>query len=195
MAGIRAVNRYARASTFRDGEAGRGSGAREVTLKQWSRRLFIEKAVAGTSSAVAFAYRSHSPAVAASQAASSSASNDLASLDLQEAATLLRQKKVSPVELTRACLSRIEALNPVLNAFITVTAESALAQARVAEGELQRGMFRGPLHGIPVALKDLGDTAGVRTTAGARSSRITSPAKMPPLCSGFVTQEPSSWAS
>ncbi len=136
-------------------------------MQEWSRRLFIEKAVVGTSSAVAFAYCSHWPAVAASQAANTSASNDLASLDLQEAATLLRQKKVSPVELTRACLSRIEALNPVLNAFITVTAESALTQARVAEGELQRGTSRGPLHGIPVALKDLVDVAGVRTTAGS----------------------------
>ena len=136
-------------------------------MQEWSRRLFIEKAVVGTSSAVAFGYRPQWLAVAASQAASTSASNDLASLDLQEAATLLRQKKVSPVELTRACLARIEALNPVLNAFITVTAESALGQARVAEGELQRGASRGPLHGIPVALKDLIDTAGVRTTAGS----------------------------
>ena len=92
---------------------------------------------------------------------------DLASLTLQEAATLLRQKKASPVELTRACLARIEALNPVLNAFITITSESALAQAREAEAELQRGMWRGPLHGIPVALKDLIDVAGVRTTAGS----------------------------
>ena len=62
---------------------------------------------------------------------------------------------------------RIEQFNPALNAFITVTAEAALAQARTAEAEIQRGTWRGPLHGIPIALKDLFDTAGVKTTAGS----------------------------
>jgi aspartyl-tRNA(Asn)/glutamyl-tRNA(Gln) amidotransferase subunit A len=80
---------------------------------------------------------------------------------------LLRQGSVSPVELTTACLTRIEKLNPELNAFITVTAESALAQARQAEAEIRRGGWRGALHGIPLALKDLIDTAGVRTTAAS----------------------------
>ena len=80
---------------------------------------------------------------------------------------LLRQGSVSPVELTTACLARIEKLNPRLNAFITVTAESALAQARQAEAEIRRGDWRGPLHGIPLALKDLIDTSGVRTTAAS----------------------------
>ncbi len=79
----------------------------------------------------------------------------------------LKRKEVSPVELTQACLDRIEQLNPALNAFITVTGESALAEARVAEIEIARGDWRGPLHGIPVALKDLIDTAGTRTTAGS----------------------------
>jgi aspartyl-tRNA(Asn)/glutamyl-tRNA(Gln) amidotransferase subunit A len=86
---------------------------------------------------------------------------------LSEAADLIRRRKVSPVELTRACLARIEWLNPALNCFITVTGESALAQAKEAEAEIQRGRWRGPLHGIPVALKDLFDTAGVKTTAGS----------------------------
>ena len=84
-----------------------------------------------------------------------------------ELAPRLRRKEVSPVELTRACLDRIEKLNPALNAFITVTAESALAEARAAEIEISRGEWRGPLHGIPVALKDLIDTAGTRTTAAS----------------------------
>jgi len=79
----------------------------------------------------------------------------------------LRRKEVSPVEVTRACLNRIEKLNPTLNAFITVTAESALAEARAAEIELSRGEWRGPLHGIPVAVKDLIDTAGTPTTAAS----------------------------
>ncbi|MFZ0771646.1 MAG: amidase [Candidatus Sulfotelmatobacter sp.] len=84
-----------------------------------------------------------------------------------ELAPRLRRKEVSPLELTRACLDRIEKLNPALNAFITVTPESALAEARAAEIEISRGEWRGPLHGIPVALKDLIDTAGTRTTAAS----------------------------
>jgi aspartyl-tRNA(Asn)/glutamyl-tRNA(Gln) amidotransferase subunit A len=79
----------------------------------------------------------------------------------------LRRRDVSPVEITRAYLDRIERLNPALNAFITVTADSALTEARTAEGEIGRGEWRGPLHGVPVALKDLIDTANVCTTAGS----------------------------
>jgi aspartyl-tRNA(Asn)/glutamyl-tRNA(Gln) amidotransferase subunit A len=86
---------------------------------------------------------------------------------ISELAPRLRRKEVSPVELTRACLERIEKLNPTLNAFITVTAEPALAEARAAEIEISRGEWRGPLHGTPVALKDLIDTAGTRTTAAS----------------------------
>jgi aspartyl-tRNA(Asn)/glutamyl-tRNA(Gln) amidotransferase subunit A len=82
-------------------------------------------------------------------------------------AALLRRKEVSPLELTRACLDRIERRNPALNAFITVMAESALAEARAAEVEISRGEWRGPLLGIPIALKDLIDTAGTRTTAAS----------------------------
>jgi aspartyl-tRNA(Asn)/glutamyl-tRNA(Gln) amidotransferase subunit A len=91
-------------------------------------------------------------------------STDHAKLSIREAGELVRRKVVSPVELTRACLERIEQLNPTLNAFITVTAEQALAQAREAEAEVQRGRWRGPLHGIPIGLKDNIDTAGARTT-------------------------------
>jgi aspartyl-tRNA(Asn)/glutamyl-tRNA(Gln) amidotransferase subunit A len=74
---------------------------------------------------------------------------------------------VSPRELTAACLARIQQLNPMLNAFITVTAEQATADAQRAEAEIMKGRWRGPLHGIPVGLKDLFDTAGVRTTGGS----------------------------
>jgi aspartyl-tRNA(Asn)/glutamyl-tRNA(Gln) amidotransferase subunit A len=91
----------------------------------------------------------------------------LAFLSVQEASALVRTHKVSPVELTRACLARIDALNPSLNAFITVTPEAALEQAQRAESEVQRGRWRGPLHGIPIAMKDLIDTAGVKTTAAS----------------------------
>src|SRR5579864_8012930 len=104
---------------------------------------------------------------AAASVALKGKSADVTGLSLQEAAALVRRKAVSPVELTQACLARIERLNPALNAFITVTAEQALRDAHDAEAEIQKGKWRGPLHGVPIALKDLFDTAGVRTTAGS----------------------------
>ena len=86
---------------------------------------------------------------------------------IREARVLLHSRQVSPVELTQECLARIEKLNLVLNAFITITADSAMAEARRAETEITRGEWRGPLHGIPLALKDLIDTASIRTTAAS----------------------------
>jgi len=86
---------------------------------------------------------------------------------IAELAPRLRTREISPVEITTQSLRRIEKLNPALNAFITVMAESALADARAAEDELVRGQWRGPLHGIPVALKDLIDTSGTPTTAAS----------------------------
>jgi aspartyl-tRNA(Asn)/glutamyl-tRNA(Gln) amidotransferase subunit A len=84
------------------------------------------------------------------------------------AARALRDKELSPLELTEAYLRRIEELNPQVNAYITVTAERALEDARRATEELAAGKARGPLHGIPIAHKDLYETAGIRTTGGAR---------------------------
>jgi aspartyl-tRNA(Asn)/glutamyl-tRNA(Gln) amidotransferase subunit A len=88
-------------------------------------------------------------------------------LSIAEASDLLRRKQISPVELTTPCLNRIDELNPTINAIITVMHESALAQAREAEAEIAAGNWRGPLHGIPIGLKDLIDTAGVKTTCGS----------------------------
>jgi aspartyl-tRNA(Asn)/glutamyl-tRNA(Gln) amidotransferase subunit A len=96
---------------------------------------------------------------------------------IRQIGELLRKGSLSPVDLTVACLARIEKLNPRLNAFITVTADSALGQARVAEAEIRRGDWRGPLHGIPLALKDLIDTAGVLTTAGSALFKDRVPAE------------------
>src|SRR5438132_11178746 len=87
---------------------------------------------------------------------------------ITEASELVRTSQLSPVDLVRECLEKIETLNPTLNAFITVTADSALAAAVEAEDEIRSGRWRGPLHGIPIGLKDLIDTAGVRTTAASR---------------------------
>lgn len=78
-----------------------------------------------------------------------------------------RSGRTSPVDATEGCLARIAALDPELHAFITVTADQARAEARAAADELARGRDRGPLHGVPIALKDLIDTAGVRTTGGS----------------------------
>lgn len=95
-------------------------------------------------------------------------SNDaLAVQSLKEASDALRAKKVSSEELARACLDRIERHASRFNTFITVTAEEALARARAMDAEIARGAWRGPLHGIPIALKDNMDTAGVRTTAAS----------------------------
>ncbi len=88
-------------------------------------------------------------------------------ITISELGQRLRRREVSPVEITHECLACIEKRNPSLNAFITVMAESALADARRAEAEVLRGEWRGALHGVPVALKDLIDTAGVRTTAAS----------------------------
>ncbi|HKH97557.1 MAG TPA: amidase [Candidatus Sulfotelmatobacter sp.] len=96
---------------------------------------------------------------------------------ISELAPRLRRREVSPVEITRACLEQIEKLNPALNAFITVMADSALLEARTSEAEILRGNWRGPLHGIPVALKDLIDTAGVRTTAASALYKDRIPAQ------------------
>jgi aspartyl-tRNA(Asn)/glutamyl-tRNA(Gln) amidotransferase subunit A len=79
----------------------------------------------------------------------------------------IRAREISPVELTQDCLGRIERLNPKLNAFITVLAESALDEARHAEEDIFRGKYRGPLQGVPIGLKDILDTANVRTTAAS----------------------------
>ena len=98
-------------------------------------------------------------------------SRDVSQLTLAQAADLLRRREVSPVELTKACLGRIEKYNSALNAYITVRAEEALAEARAIESELLRGRPRGPLHGIPIALKDNIDTAGVRSTGASNLFR------------------------
>lgn len=103
--------------------------------------------------------------------------DDLTALTLKRASELLRSRAASPVDLTEACLKRIEKYNPAVNAFITVTGESALTTAREMEAEAHRGKWRGPLHGIPIALKDNIDTAGVRTTGASELFKDRVPAE------------------
>jgi aspartyl-tRNA(Asn)/glutamyl-tRNA(Gln) amidotransferase subunit A len=96
---------------------------------------------------------------------------ELAYASIAEVAPRLASRDLSPVELTQACLDRIACFNQPINAFITVLADSALAEASHAEREIAQGQYRGPLHGIPIAHKDLYFTRGVRTTAGSRVLR------------------------
>jgi aspartyl-tRNA(Asn)/glutamyl-tRNA(Gln) amidotransferase subunit A len=106
-------------------------------------------------------------AAVASRIAFADSSDDLASLTLKQASDRIRSKKVSPVELTEACLDRIKTYNPKINAWITVMRDKALAQAKELEKEQAAGSFRSPLHGIPIGIKDSIDTLGTRTTAAS----------------------------
>jgi aspartyl-tRNA(Asn)/glutamyl-tRNA(Gln) amidotransferase subunit A len=105
------------------------------------------------------------------------ATSDLHFLTIAEAAKLMEARKLSPVELAQAHLKRIAELDPQLNAYVTVTADLALEQARRAEQEIARGNYLGPLHGIPFGLKDIYNTRGILTTAGSR------------VCSGNVPDQ------
>lgn len=96
---------------------------------------------------------------------------------IKEVSALICQQKLSPVEVVDACLKRIEELNPKLNAFITILADQAREQAQAAEAEIKAGHWRGPLHGIPVGIKDFYDTAGVKTTAAFQYFKDRVPAK------------------
>ena len=93
--------------------------------------------------------------------------SDLAVLTLSEAAARVRSGSVTAVALTEACLARIAIYDPKLDAFITVMKNQALAQARMLDAEQKAGKLRGPLHGVPIAIKDIIDTAGTRTTGGS----------------------------
>jgi aspartyl-tRNA(Asn)/glutamyl-tRNA(Gln) amidotransferase subunit A len=143
-----------------------------MRMGHMSRRSFVKTALAGAAGTLI--PRMGAAGVEARQGADKAS---LTTLPLSKASQLAHAKKISPVELTQACLGRIEQLNPKLNAFITVTADSALAEARAAEAEIRRGRSKGPLHGIPIALKDLVDTAGVRTTAASALFKDRVPAQ------------------
>ena len=113
-------------------------------------------------------------------------STDLAFATIEQIATLYRKRKLSPVELTKLMLERIEQINPKINAYITVTGEVALAQAKKAEAELfapnrKSRKDRGPLHGVPISLKDNIYTKGVRTTAGSNILREFLPLQDAPV--------------
>ena len=134
-----------------------------MSEKPTTRREFLEL------SAAAVAASSLSPAPQKSEV-------DLLPLTIAEAAKRIAAKQLSPVELTRSTLVRIEALNPKVGAFITITADQAMDAARTAEREIVQGKYRGPLHGIPFGAKDTYYTQGILTTAGSNVLRDFYPA-------------------
>jgi aspartyl-tRNA(Asn)/glutamyl-tRNA(Gln) amidotransferase subunit A len=126
-----------------------------MTSDSISRRDVLAAAAAGAALA------------AGAGAQAQSKTDELTHLTIAEAGKRIAARTLSPLDLTRAYLERIERFNPRVNAYITVTADAALVQARALEAELAAGKSRGPLHGIPLGLKDNIDTAGVLTTAAS----------------------------
>ena len=134
-------------------------------MRLLSRRQF-SKAVAGTSAALGA--ETFGSSLIPAFAADGIEADQLAGLTLTEAARQIRTGTITSAELTHACLERIRIYNPKVDAFITVMSDYALAQAAQMDREQKAGKFRGPLHGVPIALKDNIDTAGIRTTAASK---------------------------
>ena len=131
-----------------------------------SRREFTA-AVVGSVTVGTAARATAAPLALAQARPAASAPDALSLLTLTEASARIRSGAVTSTDLVKACLARIDVYNPKVNAFITVMRDAALAQAKVLDAEQKAGKLRGPLHGIPIALKDNIDTAGTRTTAAS----------------------------
>ncbi len=136
-------------------------GAVKNNMENPSRRFFLAASAGALTTRFAF----------------SQAPSDLCALTLKQASDGIRAKKFSPVDLTQACLDSIQSWNPKINAWITVMREKALAQAKTLADEQAAGRIRGPLHGIPIGIKDSIDTAGVRTTAASAVYEYRFPAE------------------
>ena len=95
-------------------------------------------------------------------------SDELTRLTISELAPMIKAREVSPVEVTESVLAQVDRLQPKLNSFITVLHDQAMAQAKEAEAALVRGEYKGPLHGVPIGIKDNIATSGIRTTVGTK---------------------------
>ena len=116
---------------------------------------------------------------------------DITSLTIAEASSLIRNCELTSSELTSACLTRIKKLESKIKPFITLTEDHALEAARIADTEIKSNRYSGPLHGIPIALKDLFETEGIRTTAGSKLSDHISSQNVFLSFRNLWTQEPS----
>jgi aspartyl-tRNA(Asn)/glutamyl-tRNA(Gln) amidotransferase subunit A len=134
----------------------------EITRRQFSKRII------GTVAAASTAANWFGSSFSRAAAQDTHSADYLANLSLTEAAAQIRAGKVTSTQLTQACLERIQIYNPKVDAYITVLKEQSLAHAAQLDSEQKQGKFRGPLHGIPIALKDNIDTAGIRTTAASQ---------------------------
>lgn len=132
-----------------------------------SRREFAVSVAGSLAAGAAATHAAASPPTLAQASPAPIAADALPSLTLAEASARIRSGAVTSTELVKACLARIDIYNPKVNAFITVMRDAALTQAKVLDAEQKAGKLRGPLHGIPIALKDNIDTAGTRTTAAS----------------------------
>ena len=121
--------------------------------------------------------------------------SDIPFLSAVELASYIEAKQVSPVEAVEAYLERIESIDPKVNAYITVCAEQARQDAHQAEAEIQRGGYRGPLHGVPVAVKDQIHTRGIRTTDGSKLQVDFVPHEDATVVANLKRPEPSCWGS
>jgi len=148
-------------SDFAPGNSSSLAGLCGLSVVAMTRREFVGTA-AGAAAWQVFSHRGF-----AALPGDPGSSPEVTGLALSEVSAQVRTGAVSSVQLTEACLARIAVYEPKLNAFITVMRTEALAQARQRDAEFRAGQWRGPLHGIPIALKDNIDTAGVRTTAGS----------------------------
>jgi len=127
-----------------------------MTRRQFSKAIAVSAAAASVGSPLA------------ALAAGASNTDEIAGMSLTEAAKQIRAGEITSTALTKACLERIRIYNPKVDAYITVLGERALAQSAQMDAEQKAGKLRGPLHGIPIAIKDNIDTAGIRTTAASK---------------------------
>ena len=122
-------------------------------------------------------------------------SGDLAYLSIAEAARRIEARTLSPVDLTEAMIARAATIDPALGSFVTRTDGLARAQAKAAAADIEAGRYKGPLHGIPVALKEAFDTAGIRTTSAPNCCATMFPRATQRHGSGCATQGRSCWAN